>query len=307
MRALVTGASGFVGRSLAEHLEASGDEVFRLNRSATSAGSHRADIQDGSELCRTVRGIRPEAVYHLAAISYGPAARDDIATATAVNIGGTLNLLEACRHLAEPPTVLIPSSSEVYAPKLAPLTELDPTGPTGPYGATKLAQEALALAYHHAGTLNVAIARAFNHIGPGQRSEFVVPAFAGQLARIAAGAAPPVMHVGNLDAIRDFTDVRDVVRAYRLILGGNHTGEPLNVASGVGVKISDLLATLVDIAGIDVHVEVDPSRVRTREQSVVVGDASRLREATGWRPTVPLRQTLEDAWGDARARYGSPA
>jgi GDP-4-dehydro-6-deoxy-D-mannose reductase len=250
----------------------------------------------------------PDAVYHLAAIAYGPDARRDIDSAVRVTVGGTENLMDACARLARPPLVVVVSSAEVYGPNTdRNLVESDQVGPLNPYGATKLAQEQIGLAYHLAGALEVAVVRAFNHIGPGQRSEFVVPAFATQLAAIEAAKRPPTLEVGNLDAVRDFTDVRDVVAAYRLIAEKRCTGRPLNVASGVGIRIRDLVERLIKISGVGVSIVQDPSRMRANELQRIVGDAGALRQLTGWEPQIQMDQTLRDVWEDARLRVASGA
>lgn len=307
MRALVTGADGFVGRWLIHHLEQNGDEVWRLTgRGATDARSAALDIRDSTAVRAFTSEANPEVVYHLAAVAYGPDARRDIDTAIRVTVGGTENMLDACARLAHPPLVVVVSSAEVYGPSPdRDLVETDAVGPLNPYGATKLAQEHIGLAYHLAGALEVAIVRAFNHIGPGQRSEFVVPAFAMQLAAIAAGQQPPALEVGNLDAIRDFTDVRDVVAAYRLIVRERCTGRPLNVASGVGIRIGDLLDRLIGLSGAEVRIVQDPSRMRPNETQRVVGDSGVLRQLTGWKPQVKLDDTLRDVWADALGRLAT--
>ena len=307
MKALVTGADGFVGRWLIAHLEQHGDEVWRLSGGGIADARTRViDIRDAASVERIAAEAQPEVVYHLAAVAYGPDARRDIDNAVRINVGGTQNVLAACARLAASPLVLIVSSAEVYA-SLADraLTETDRVGPTNPYGATKLAQEGIGLAYHLAGKLEVAIVRAFNHIGPGQRAEFVVPAFANQLAEIAARKRLPVLKVGNLDAVRDFSDVRDVVAAYRLIAHERCAGRPLNVASGSPVRIGDLLDRLIRISGLDVEVIQDASRLRPNDAPFVVGDAGELRRLTGWRPQIALDQTLNEVWEDARGRLAT--
>lgn len=303
MRALVTGADGFAGRWLIAHLEASGDKVWSLGRrGGESSRRVYADIRRPADVERAVVSIRPDAIYHLAAVSYGPDAAKDIEDAVAVTVGGTVNLLSACSRLRKRPTVLIVSSAEVYGGHIdRPLREEDATRPVNAYGSTKLAQEAVGLAYHQAGAVNVAIARAFNHIGPGQRREFVVPTFAAQLARVAAGLSAPVLNVGNLEAVRDFTDVRDVVAAYRLIVTGQHIGRPLNVASGRGIRIRDLLERLVEISNTTVRVHTDPSRLRPVDVPSVVGDAGLLHRLTAWEATMSLDVTLDDVWRDAES------
>lgn len=309
MKALVTGADGFVGRWLVRHLEEQGDHVWRVAGPAgtADAASYRVDLRDAAGLAEILSAVRPDAVYHLAAVSFGPDAQSRILDALDITVGGTIRLIEACRRLDRPPTLLVPSSSEVYglASTGSPLSEADPLAPVTLYGATKLAQEAVALAYHRAGDLPVVLTRAFNHIGPGQREVFVVPSFAAQLAAVATGVQEPILRVGNLAAERDFCDVRDVVAAYRLLVAGAHTGEPVNVASGSSVSIGDLLQRLVRLSGQDVDILVDAERLRPFDAPRIVGDARRLHELTGWRPTITLEQSLADIWSTANAKERS--
>lgn len=305
MRALVTGADGFVGGWLTQHLEESGDDVWRgIGHGPHGGRKERAvDLTDAAAIGDLVAWARPEAVYHLAAVAFGPAASADVGHALDVTVRGSAYLLEAVARRDSPPMVMIPSSAEVYgAPGSKRLTERASIAPVNVYGATKAAQETLGLAYHRAGRVPVVVARAFNHIGPGQRESFVVPAFAMQLARIAAGAAEPAVQVGNLDVHRDFTDVRDVVRAYRLLVAGGHTGQPLNVASGRAVSVREVLDALIALSGLQVEVTVDPARVRHSDLPVVCGSSALLRRLTGWQPRIPLGRTLRDVWEDARRR-----
>ena len=307
MKALVTGADGFVGRWLTEHLEASGDQVWRATRRGRARdGRERAvELTDAASVAALVEWAQPDAIYHLAAVAFGPDAAGDVGHAIDVTVRGTAFLLEAAAEAPQEPLVMIPSSAEVYGrgEADAPVVEsLLPT-PVNVYGATKLGQEAVALAYHRLNRVRVVVARAFNHIGPGQRESFVVPSFAGQLAEIAAHGTEPVLRVGNLEARRDFTDVRDVVRAYRLLVAGVHAGEPVNVASGQAVSIRTIVDRLVALSGLTVDIAVDPSRLRTSDLPVVVGDTNRLRSLTGWQPEIPLERTLSDVWQDAVGRH----
>ena len=307
MKALVTGADGFVGRWLTEHLEASGDQVWRATRRGRARdGRERVvELTDAASVAALVEWAQPDAIYHLAAVAFGPDAAGDVGHAIDVTVRGTAFLLEAAAEAPQEPLVMIPSSAEVYGrgEADAPVVEsLLPT-PVNVYGATKLGQEAVALAYHRLNRVRVVVARAFNHIGPGQRESFVVPSFAGQLAEIAAHGTEPVLRVGNLEARRDFSDVRDVVRAYRLLVVGDHAGEPVNVASGQAVSIRTIVDRLVALSGLTVDIAVDPSRLRTSDLPVVVGDTNRLRSLTGWQPEIPLERTLSDVWRDAVGRH----
>lgn len=297
-----------MGHWLVRHLEAEGDDAFRVFGPEASADAvEQVDLRDAERVYALISERRPEAVYHLAALSFGPDAARDVDHAIAVNVLGTANLLSACASLAQPPFTLIASSAEVYA-SLAqrPIVESDAILPATAYGATKLAGEAVGLAYDRAGLLPVAIARPFNHIGPGQRPEFALPSFARQLAQIVAGIAPPEVAVGNLTAVRDFTDVRDVVRAYRLIVASRVRGLPMNVASGRGTALGDVLEQLIALSGASVSVEVDRSRLRPVDIPTAIGDSSRLRKLTGWQPAITIGESLKAVWEDALARYGSP-
>lgn len=306
MRALVTGADGFVGRWLVAHLRSSSDEVWTFGRrrrdEAEPTGHWEGDIRDPDAVARALDATRPDAIYHLAGVAFGPDVRADVAAAVDTTILGTRNVLDAAVGLQQRAIVLVTGSAEVYAPSQTPVNERASLGPTNAYGYTKLAQEATSLAYHFAGAVDVAVTRAFNHIGPGQRESFVVPAFALQLAQMAGGRSEPVLNVGNLDAIRDFTDVRDVVAAYRLIITERIVGTPVNVASGRGVRVGDVLGTLMSLANVTPEVRVDPARVRPGETPVIIGDAQRLRQTTGWGPAIPLERTLSDVWQDAQLR-----
>lgn len=303
MRALVTGADGFVGRWLVAHLAEAGDDVWQAFGHRTPVGSHqrRVDLLDANSVRDLVEWAKPEVVYHLAAVAFAPDAASDLGRALDVTVRGSAFVLHAAADQDVAPVVMIPSSAEVYGvARRQPITEGSPVAPVNVYGATKAAQETLALAFERSHRLKVVVARSFNHIGAGQRDSFVVPAFASQLARIAAGKAEPILRVGNLAARRDFTDVRDVVRAYRLLVAGGHSGQPINVASGRGVAIQTILDMLIEMSGLRVTVAVDPQRLRPLDLPVVRGSSALLRRLTGWRPEIPLETTLRDVWEDAR-------
>ena len=309
MKALVIGADGFVGRHLVEHLRGAGDTVVEGvgPHAAETDSRHRLDVRDGAAVERLIDQAEPDAVYHLAAVAYGPDASRDLSTAVAVTVGGTANVLASATACESEPIVLVTGSSEVYgAPGAETIDEAAPTKPTSLYGATKLAQETIALTFGSVHRMDVIVTRSFNHIGPGQRDSFAVASFAAQLRDMEAGATRPILRVGNLEPLRDFTDVRDVVRAYRLLVAGRHAGEPVNVASGQGHSMREIVERLIEISGMDVTVEVDPARVRTDDPPRIVGDASRLRELTGWEPAIPLDRTLRDIWDVRHQRAGAP-
>jgi GDP-4-dehydro-6-deoxy-D-mannose reductase len=311
VRVLVTGADGFVGRHLVAHLIEAGDEVVEaVGPHVAAAGSAAPlDIRDRAAVAALIDRVQPEAIYHLAAVAYGPDAGADPRGALDITVGGTINVLEAASRGTASPTVLVPGSSEVYgSPQVDVISEATPIRPVNLYGATKAAQEAVALAYHASAGLPVIATRSFNHIGPGQRDSFAVPSFARQLREIANGKRDELL-VGNLEPVRDFTDVRDVVVAYRSLVVGGHAGQPINVASGQGISMRAMLDRLIMISGLDIRVRSDPDRVRPQDPSRLVGDATRLRQLTGWRPRRTLDETLTDVWTDAQARFaaGSPS
>jgi GDP-4-dehydro-6-deoxy-D-mannose reductase len=318
VRVLVTGAHGFVGGHLIATLRARGHEVVPADRAphAGDADTLPLDVTDPLAVRGAVELAQPDAIAHLAAQAFVPASLADPDGTFDVNAHGTLRLLDAARAVADqggrPPRVLVVSSGDVYGaqPRDAfPLRETTAPLPRSPYAASKVAAEALALAYARSYGVDAVVSRAFNHIGPGQDERFAVVAFALQIARVAAGGAPRVL-VGNLDASRDFLDVRDVCDAYALLLeGGGASGEIYNVCSGAATTMREVLRRLVELARVPVEIREDPARMRPADVPVSVGDASKLREATGWAPRVPLAAALRAVYDDARERIaaGAPA
>jgi GDP-4-dehydro-6-deoxy-D-mannose reductase len=236
--------------------------------------------------------LRPSTVYHCAGAAHVGRAWERTEATFAINVRGTHNLLDALRRADIECRVLIPSSALVYQPVDRALREDDPLVPGSPYGLSKLAQEMLA---SDAGPrLHVMVARAFNHIGPRQSPMFAASAFAQRIADIERGRSEPTVSVGNLDARRDLTDVRDTVRAYRLILERADAGEVFNVCSGVAIAIRDLLDILIARARVPVRVEVDPARYRPNDTPELLGDARRIRERLGWAPRIHIDRTIDD-------------
>lgn len=296
MRALVTGGQGFVGRWLCAHLAAAGDDV-------TVTGSD-VDVTDGPALRKAFSDAAPEAVYHLAALSHVGQSWDAPAATFRVNALGTLEVLEAARACVSDPTVLVVSSAEVYGwvtPEQLPLDEDAPLRPVTPYAASKVAAEFCALQAHLGHGVAAVRARSFNHVGPGQAPSFVVAGLASRLVE-AERSGSRVIRVGNLDARRDITDVRDVVRAYRLLVERGQAGEAYNVCSGRDVGVGEVLARLMDLAGGHFTVETDAEMVRPVDVPVLRGDPSRLGAATGWSPEVSLDETLAAVLDDWRGR-----
>ena len=294
MRALLTGASGFVGGWLREYLEAQGDEVVAL------AGS--IDIRDGEAVAAALGEHRPEALYHLAALTHVGRSWEEPAETFSVNALGTLNVLEAARRAAQPPVILLVSSAEVYGTVgAAPVREDAPLRPVSTYAASKVAAEYLGVQATLGRFQRVVRARPFNHVGPGQAPNFVVSALARRIALAELSGGGQVA-VGNLEPRRDIIDVRDVVRAYRLLVERGEPGEAYNVASGRTVTIAEVLDELVGLAKCPIEVVQDPSLLRPVEVPVLSGDATRLSERTGWRPEIPLTQTLGDVLEHWRRR-----
>ena len=303
-RVLITGATGFVGTYLVAHLAEAypGWRVTGTTRHNGHGDSRIVfcDLRDAGAVASLIERARPEMVVHLAGQSNVPASLKDPETTLANNILGTLHLLDACRAHAPDARLLVVSSSEVYGPtppEAQPLGEERPLHPVNPYAVSKAAQEMLALQYAHSYNLDVVVARPFNHIGPGQTDRFVVSAFARQIVEVERGGRRAVS-VGNLDAARDFTDVRDVVRAYTLLLEHGERGGIYNIGRGAAVVVGDLLEMLRRLARAPVAIERDPARLRPSDVPVMMGDTTRLRRATGWRPEIPLERSLDEilAW-----------
>jgi GDP-4-dehydro-6-deoxy-D-mannose reductase len=288
VRALITGGKGFVGQWLAAHLKDSGDEVAVIDI--------ETDVADGSAVRRVMADVQPDAVYHLAAMTHVGESWDDPSRVLRVNVLGTAELLAAARTLSHAPRVLIVSSAEVYGvvtPEQLPLAEDTPTAPASPYAASKLAAEAVALQAWRGFGQPVLVVRPFNHIGPGQSPNFFVPALAKRIVEAKRSGAGS-LSVGTLTTRRDFTDVRDVVGAYRLLVERGEPGTVYNVCSGRDVAMSDVAAQLLTLAGADLTLETDPALLRPVDVPVLRGDAGLLRAVTGWEPTIPLATTLAD-------------
>jgi GDP-4-dehydro-6-deoxy-D-mannose reductase len=293
MRALVTGAAGFVGHHLCAHLRACGDEVIPADRAAQQGAA--LDITDPDATAYLLAETKPEVVYHLAGWSDIGGSWADPLGALRVNAEGTLNVLEACRH-ASVGRVLVISSADVYgivAEEDLPITEAQALRPVSPYAASKTAADFLALQAGLGHGQDVVRVRAFNHLGPGQSDRFVASAIASRIARNELDGDDEVP-VGNLAARRDFTDVRDVVRAYRLLIEHGAAGDVYNVCSGTAVVVQQLADRLLALAESPMRLVVDPERYRPVDVPVVLGDASKLHRATGWEPTIDLSTTVTD-------------
>ncbi len=313
MRALITGINGFVGSHLAEHLLCEAWDVWGLALSpnpALPALQGRvtivaADLRDPAATRAAIAETNPDVIFHLAAQSHVPTSLADPAATINNNLMAQLNLLEAVRALRLEPVVVVACTSEEYGavrPEEIPVDEQTPLRPSNPYAFSKVAQDMLALQYFLAHGIRTVRLRLFNHIGPRQGDHFVVGAFAHQIARIEAGQQEPSMRVGNLEAQRDFTDVRDIVWAYELAALQSEPGEVYNVGSGQPLAIRELLRMLLDLSAASIVVEPDPARMRPVDVPIIACDATRFRARTGWAPKIPLDRTLADILDDWRGR-----
>jgi GDP-4-dehydro-6-deoxy-D-mannose reductase len=296
---LVTGAGGFAGSHLLDLL-AGEDAVVAWHRPGSApraAGPsvrwEAVDLLDRGAVREAIARARPSAVYHCAAAAHVGKAWESTESTFAVNVLGTHHLCDALRREDLRVQLLMPSSAMIYRPSSDAMAEDDPLVPPNPYGLSKLAQELLALRSIPDG-IDVRVARAFNHIGPRQDPFFAAPGFARRIADIERGRWAPEISVGNLDAQRDLTDVRDTVRAYRLILERGIPGRPYNVCSGRAVTIRHLLDLLIARARCPVTVKIDPARYRPNDNPILLGDPSRLRDELGWTPEIPLERTVDD-------------
>jgi GDP-4-dehydro-6-deoxy-D-mannose reductase len=297
---LITGAAGFAGSHLLDLLARDGADVMAWHR----PGGHpprdgarttwaAVDLLDRRMVADTIRRRPPDAVYHLAGEAHVGRAWEDTAATFATNVRGTHFLLEALRDASRAVPMLVPSSALIYQQSAEPLTEDHPLVPSSPYGVSKLAQELITCRASREGTA-ARIARAFNHVGPRQSPSFAASGFARQIAEMEAGRREPELIVGNLEAQREVTDVRDTVRAYRAILERGQTARPYNVCSGKAIVIGDLVERLAARSTVRVRIRVDAARFRPNDQPIIVGDPSRIRNELGWRPDIPLEQTLND-------------
>ena len=294
---LITGGTGFAGSHLTEACRAAGDEVVQLSR---TDGDLSVDLLDPDATRRAFAEVAPEVVYHLAAQAHVGRSWSDPAATLRANIVMTLNVLEAVRTDVPEATVVCVSSGEVYGPpETLPVDERASLRPQNPYAVSKASADLLARFYVDGHGLNVVRSRAFNHAGPGQEPIYAIASFARQVAEALERGEQPVRIVsGNPDTRRDYTDVRDVVGAYRLLAAHGVAGEAYNVCSGRTASARELVDALATAAGVAVEQSIDPSRVRAHEVMEIRGSYDKLHQCTGWRPSIPLETTLADtvAW-----------
>jgi len=270
---------------------ASGDS---RSRQEPGVDYYELDIRRADEVRAVVRRVRPTHIYHLAGISAVDISWKNPRLTFEVNLLGTYNLLEAGMSLPSTPRILNVSTSQIYLPSDEILTETSPVSPDNPYAASKAMAELLRVQYRKCTTGGVITARSFNHTGPGQTTNFVLPSIAKQFAEIEAGLHAPSLLVGNVDVKRDFTDVRDVVLAYFALLNKGRIDEVYNVCSGSAVRLFDIIETFRTISGIPVEINTDTERLRSNDVSQIFGDPTKIRNETGWSPQIPLEKTIGD-------------
>jgi len=310
LRVLITGITGFAGSHLAEYVlnQHPGTEVFGTQRWRSRTENIRdiesriqlleCDLRDQSSVTGLIDRVRPDRIFHLAAQSFVPSSWNAPAESLTTNILGQLNLFEAIRAAGIDPWIQIACSSEEYGlvhKDELPIKETNPLRPLSPYAVSKVGQDYLGYQYFKSFGTRVVRTRGFNHDGPRRGDVFVSSNFAKQLAAIEKGRKPPVIQVGNLEARRDFTDVRDMVRAYWLALdGGCEPGEAYNICTGKDYSIQEVLDELIRMSGLEVEVREDPERLRPSDVPVLLGDNSKFRKATGWEPSIAYERTLRD-------------
>jgi len=307
MKALITGITGFVGSHLAELLLEKDYEVWGIARwrSSTENIDHiksklkiiEADLNDPHSFYNVIEKISPEEIYHLAAQSFVPTSWTAPADTIKTNVIGTINLFEAVRKAQIDPKIQVACSSEEYGlvkPEETPIKETNPLRPLSPYGVSKIAQDMLSYQYFQSYGLKVVVTRGFNHTGPRRGEVFVCSNFAKQIAEIEKGLKEAKIKVGNLEAIRDFTDVRDMVKGYNLALKKGVPGERYNICSGKGYKIKEVMDMLLKMTDKEIKIEEDPERKRPSDVQILLGDNSKFSQQTGWKPEIPFEQTLKD-------------
>lgn len=313
--ALITGITGFVGSHMAELLLSEGFEVYGLCRwrSRTENIDHiknklhlvEGDLLDAHSLQDMMMDVRPTHIFHLAAQSFVPASWTSPAVSLEINVVGPCNLFEAVRAAQIDPLIQIACSSEEYGlvhPDEVPIKETNPLRPLSPYGVSKVAMDYLGYQYFQSYKLKIVRTRGFNHTGPRRGDVFAESSFAKQIAEIEKGGKEPIIFVGNLEAQRDYTDVRDMVKGYLAAVQRGEPGEVYNICAGKAVKIQKVLETLLGFSKVKVEVRQDPSRMRPSDVPILLGDNSKFVKQTGWQPTIPFEKTMEDLLNYWRAK-----
>ncbi|OGS20618.1 MAG: GDP-mannose 4,6-dehydratase [Elusimicrobia bacterium RIFOXYA2_FULL_40_6] len=308
MKALITGVTGFAGSHLAEYLISLGNvEVHGIERwrSKTENIKHiekkinliECDIRDMVSVEKAIKGIKPDKIFHLAAQSFVPTSWNAPQETLTTNIIGQLNIFEAVRNSNISPSIQIACSSEEYGMVLedeVPIKETNPLRPLSPYAVSKVGQDYLGYQYHQSYGIKAIRTRAFNHTGPRRGEVFVTSNFAKQVAEIEKNKKDPIIYVGNLEAKRDFTDVRDIVRAYWLATEKCTPGDVYNICSGKAYRIQEMLDMLLSYSKVKVTVKQDPNRMRPSDVEILLGDNTKFCKQTGWKPEIPFEKTLKD-------------
>lgn len=306
-KALITGIAGFVGSHMAELLLSKGYDVYGMSRPRTKMDHidsiksklhlEDADLLDSHSLYTTLNKIKPDYIFHLAAQSFVPTSWGSPAVTLEVNIVGSANVFEAVRQVGIDPVIQIACSSEEYGLVLEneiPILETNPLRPLSPYAVSKLAMDYLGYQYFQSYGTKIIRTRGFNHTGPRRGDTFAESTFAKQIALIEKGKQEPVISVGNLEASRDYTDVRDMARAYLLSVEKCDPGDVYNIATGTAIKIADVLKLLLSFSKIKVEIRPDPARMRPSDVPVLIGDSKKFQEKTGWKPQIPFEKTALD-------------
>lgn len=295
--ALIFGGSGFVGGYLSRELKACGYEVYGSDRAEASANDaldeYRAcDITDAAGVKAVVDELQPAAIVNLAAVSSVGQSWKIPQVTMDVNVNGALNVLEAAKDMENKPKILLIGSSEEYRPSNKPLKETDPVDATNPYGISKVTQERFAEVYEERYGLKIYRTRSFNHTGVGQTDTFVLPSWCKQVATIQKSGKPGTMRVGNLDVVRDFSDVRDIVRGYRMLIESDHAGEVFNFGSGNAHPLRDMLQSIISFADVDIEVEIAQEYLRPNDTPVIQVDCTKAKNLLGWAPNFRIEDTL---------------
>ncbi len=312
MKVFITGIEGFVGGHLAKFLLAGNHEVTgtvwnenqipEIQEYFPIVGLYPADVRNYDVMVEILKSTSPDTIVHLAAQSSGAYSYKNPRLTFEINVLGTVNLLETIAQEAPDARIVMVCSADVYGKvgeDQIPIKEATPFHPVNPYSVSKVTQDFLGLQYYYSHGLNIVRVRSFPHTGPGQNPIFALPSFARQISEIESTEFPKPMSVGNLDVIRDYLDVEDVVRAYALLIEHGEAGEVYNVASGVGRSLRDLLDSMISLSTQEIEVVEDPALIRPSDVPRLIGDATKFRELTGWRPTVEMKETLRrllDYW-----------
>lgn len=320
MKVLITGITGFVGSHLAEYMLSQGMEVHGIVRwrspmdnireVAHRLSLHECELRDAHSVRVIIKKVRPERIFHLAAQSFVPTSWHSPQETMNNNVSGQINIFEALiKEKLSDTRIQIACSSEEYGmvyEEEAPINEENPLRPLSTYAVSKIAQDYLAYQYHKSYGLYAVRTRGFNHTGPRRGEVFVTSSFAKQVAEIEAGLKPPVIMCGNLEARRDFTDVRDMVRAYHLALEKGEAGDVYNICSGKAYAIREVLDLLLGMSRVKMEIRTDPKRLRPSDVPLLVGDVSKFRKATGWSAIIPFEKTMKDLLDYWRRRVKAP-